>query len=271
MDLATAAKVDYSNNVQNYKNFSTPKKKHAETYTILKSLQDSPTDCAKGLKILDIACGAGEFILEAFHNGAEFVAGLDISESMISTTRSLLAEFPESSYSLTVGNAFEPGLLESTYRDIKFDNITANWLIGYAGNVQILWDFFAGCKKILKSGGRISGICGNYSLVENTEESLGKLNPKIVHYEVLKREEEFATCKISFLNPNTGEKMFDTVHSVHSKQCIRRVLEENGYHVLRLGPLVVSDEIAEHGMTMHDFRGHTEEVGVYYSFLASIS
>ena len=64
--------------------------------------------------------------------------------------------------------------------------------------------------------------------------------------------------------------MFDTVHTVHSMQCIRRVLEENGYQVLRLGPLVVSDEITENGMTMQDFRGHTEEVGVYYSFLATI-
>ena len=66
MDLAKAAKLDYSNNVQNYRNFSTPKKKLAETYTILKFLQDSQTDFAQGLRILDIACGAGEFYSRSF-------------------------------------------------------------------------------------------------------------------------------------------------------------------------------------------------------------
>ena len=166
---------------------------------------------------------------------------------------------------------FEPGLLESTYSGMKFDNITANWLIGYTGTVQRLSDFFAACKGILKPGGRILGICANDSLVENTQESLDKLNPKIVIYETLKKEDDFGTCKVTFLNPSNGEKMFESVHNVYSKQCIRRVLEENGYQVLRLGPLEVSDEISNHGMNSEEFRGHTEEIGVYNFFLATLS
>ena len=128
MNISEASKEAYNSNSHLYKNVNTIKKKLSETYTTLKYLQNSSTSPASDLKILDLGCGGGEIMYEVLTSGSLFVSGLDISESMLSNASSLLQEFPNSSYSFQICNAFELGLLQTLYNDIIFDNIIANCL-----------------------------------------------------------------------------------------------------------------------------------------------
>ena len=268
MSIILGAKEAYNENSDLYKHLSNLRKHLTETYTTLRYLQDSSTNFSNGLKILDLGCGGGEFLLEALNHGADFVAGMDLSSSMISSASTLLASFPTTKYSLVTGNSFDNGMLLSTFPNVQFDNIIANWLISYAESPQILGDFFASCRTILKPGGRIFGICPNESLIERTQESLSKRHTITSKYEILNVENDFAYAKVTFVDPQSQENLFELNVNIYKKQCIRRLLEENGFEVLKLSPIEFSSEIVNYGFTPSDFRAYTEEIGVVYCFLA---
>ena len=268
MSLTNTAKVNYNDHSTEYKNLYDIRKKLTEIYTSLKYLQEARSSSCSGLKILELGCGNGEFMLEALSQDAEYVSGMDLSDSMIISAENLLNQFPKSKYSLRVGNAFEPSALLSQYSHNEFSNIIANWLIGYAESPEVLGEFFASCRAILRPGGRIFGIFLNESVIDKTQESMEKMHSITSRHEIIQVFNDYASSKIYFLNPENGEDLFQVESNIFKKQCIRRLLEENGFEVLKISPLEYSDEIYKYGFTPGDFRAYTEEIGMVYCFLA---
>ena len=158
----------------------------------------------------------------------------------------------------------------SSYNETKFDNIIANWLIGYAENFEMLKQFFIGCKNILKPDGRIFGIFANDSLIDNTEESMSKMHVKSSHYAILSKEQDFARADVTFLDMNTGAEMFKVQVNVFRKEVIRRALNEAGFDVVKLGPVEVSEKYEEHGYSLDQFRAYTDEIGIVNCFSAKV-
>ena len=74
MSLNKTAKVNYNDHSTEYKNLYNTRKKLTEIYAYLKYLQETRSSSCSGLKIIDLGCGNGEFMLEALSWDAQYVS-----------------------------------------------------------------------------------------------------------------------------------------------------------------------------------------------------
>ncbi|OMJ77848.1 hypothetical protein SteCoe_22483 [Stentor coeruleus] len=268
MSMAEDAKKHYDESGDKYGSLSIDKKYLTELYTTLKCLRDHTSNYAEGLRILDLACGCGELLLEFLKNGASFVSGMDISSTMISASASTLAEISSDRFSLHIGDCLSSEVLESVYSSVKFDNITANWLINYSESVDKLRSFFKTCHGLLNPKGRIFCIFTNDSMIDNLEESESKVHIVTSYYKILEKFDTHAHAQLRLINPKTSEVIIDTQINIFRKNTIVQCLEETGFRVLRISPIDIRDDYAEFGYTIDQFRAYTDEIGIVYCLLA---
>ena len=268
MSSSEIAKERYNQSGNDYVKRYSIKKLLSETYTSLKYLQDKSKNFAKDLRILDLGCGGGEFIIESLRHGARHVSGLDISETMIKAARANLLDYSAESYTLGLCDCLNPRELLNCIGDEKYDNIVANWLINYSEDYFQLVRFFKGCHQVLKPGGRVSGIFTNESVIEHTEEAMSKMQFKVSHYQILQKYEDFANARLQFLNPQTAEILFELNINIFTKNSVRKALEEANFEIIKIGPVEYSPDIADFNYSPEHFRAYTEEIGIEYCFVA---
>ena len=127
-----------------------PFRKAIERYTLFEALGD-----VRGLKVLDMACGAGFYTRLLKRAGAAAVTGIDVSAEMIR-----LAEREEARNPLGCSYVCrdvadlepEPGTA---------DLVVAMYLLHYAGTRDKLLRFLRVCRDALEPGGRLVGFNDN--------------------------------------------------------------------------------------------------------------
>lgn len=268
MNISEEAKKHYDETGDQYRSLSIDKKYITEFYTTLKCLRDRTSNYAEGLRILDLACGCGELLLEFLKNGASFVSGMDISSTMISSSASTLAEIPPDRFSLHTGDCLSSETLESVYSSGKFDNITANWLINYSESVEKLLNFFKTCHGLLNPKGRVFCIFTNDSLIDHLEESESKVHIVTSYYKILEKFDTYARAQLQLINPKTSEIIIDTQVNIFRKNTLVKCLEEAGFRVLKIQPVEVREDYVEFGYTIDQFRAYNDEIGIVYYLLA---
>lgn len=127
---------------------STPIRRHAETYTVLRNVPP-----LAGAYVLDAACSDGYFSRLLLAAGAKRVLGLDLSAAMIDVARQKTSA-PEISY--TVGN-----VLSLTQDAPKFDLVMSSFAQSYAADTHELQEICDQFFAQLKPGGRILTLNDN--------------------------------------------------------------------------------------------------------------
>ncbi|MBF0501006.1 MAG: methyltransferase domain-containing protein [Candidatus Riflebacteria bacterium] len=82
-----------------------------------------------GVRVLDIGCGTGKFLLEAARHGA-ICTGVDASRSMLAVFREKLASEPDDIASRVTLLNHSATLLEKSFAGETFDIITASLMLG---------------------------------------------------------------------------------------------------------------------------------------------
>ena len=98
-----------------------------EIYTVFKFISTQlhyHSNCLNGLKILDLGCGSGENCSLALNHGAAFVAGLDLSSSIIQSAQSNFAKasINQSKYFFAKANVFSSQSVELNLPPGQFEN-----------------------------------------------------------------------------------------------------------------------------------------------------
>ncbi|HXY66593.1 MAG TPA: class I SAM-dependent methyltransferase [Mycobacterium sp.] len=122
---------------------------HAEAYSFMKLIGD-----VEGKRVLDVACGEGNFTRMLRKAGAAEVAGIDISERMIDSARVQEARQP-----LGIDYRVEDAGAMAEHAD--FDLVVAAWLLVYAQTRAELLQMCRGLASRLRSGGRFVTVVNN--------------------------------------------------------------------------------------------------------------
>jgi len=119
-----------------------PWRTHIEAFTFLELIGD-----ARGLSVLDVACGEGYYTRRVRQLGADRVVGIDLSPGMIELARREEAERPLGVEYL-VGDARDLSLTQ------PFDLVVAAFLLNHARSRDELVAMCAGLTRCLAPGGR---------------------------------------------------------------------------------------------------------------------
>ena len=127
-----------------------PFRKAIERYTLFEALGD-----VDGLRVLDLACGAGFYTRLLKRAGAASVTGIDVSAEMVRLAEREEARDPLGCSFLCRDVAdFEP-------QPGAADLVVAMYLLHYAGTPAKLLRFLRVCHDALRPGGRIVGFNDN--------------------------------------------------------------------------------------------------------------
>ena len=206
---------------------------------------------------------------ELLTNGASHVTGFDISEYMLQQASESLKSFEDSKYSLIHGSCLDFDHLKSVFNEEKFDVIIANWLICHLESVEDLSTFFKNCKFLIKPKGKLFCLYHNDSVIDQLDESLSKHSFDLIRMTPVNLLSEPAVFDYKFLDPSTGEFLFQIKDFVYRKNTTVRLLQENGFEVVKIGPLELNPDIGSNGWTPEQFRDLTEEVGIVQCFLVA--
>ncbi len=105
-----------------------------------------------GLRVLDLACGAGYSSRLLAKNGAE-AYGVDVSKEMLA-----VAIEQERLEPLGIDYVQADASIPQKYRPEPFDKVVAAFLLHYAPNLQVLEGFLSNISTNLKVGGEFVGI-----------------------------------------------------------------------------------------------------------------
>jgi toxoflavin synthase len=144
--------TDYNENriaEQYQKARAQPWRSHAEAYSFMKLIGD-----VEGKRVLDVACGEGNFTRMLRKAGAAEVVGIDISERMIE-----LAREQETRQPLGIEYRVEDARTAAKHAD--FDLVVGAWLLVYAQTRAELVQMCRGLASRLRSSGRLVTIVGN--------------------------------------------------------------------------------------------------------------
>lgn len=122
---------------------------HAEAYSFMKLIGD-----VEGKRVLDVACGEGNFTRMLRKAGAAEVTGIDISERMIDSARVQEARQP-----LGIDYRVEDAGAVAEHAD--FDLVVGAWLLVYAQTRAELLQMCRGLASRLRSGGRFVTVVNN--------------------------------------------------------------------------------------------------------------
>lgn len=104
----------------------------------------------QGCKLLDLGCGTGEHLALYAARGAEFVAGLDLSEAMLAEAQSNLTKFSENVPHFALYRLSMTDLAQLP--EHHFDVVTSSFAFHYVQNFPAL---LQGIKARLKPGGML--------------------------------------------------------------------------------------------------------------------
>lgn len=105
----------------------------------------------KGAKVLDLACGIGEYSRDVLSWGASEVHGVDISSGMIEAAK---AGVKSGSISFEVADGSKP----KVYGSGEFDIVLGIWFLNYAATREQMTDMYRTIAMNLKDGGTFVGI-----------------------------------------------------------------------------------------------------------------
>ncbi|KAI9640913.1 hypothetical protein NHQ30_010754 [Ciborinia camelliae] len=133
-----------------------------------------------GLRILDLACGAGFYTRKLVEWGAKTVVGIDISAAMIEAAR-IHCGANYRHFEFWIADCSKP--LLNMGENFKFDIVLAIWFLDYAENEKELLAMWRNIFSALKPGGRCLAIVPNFEYLHSGFPSASRhgVTRKILH------------------------------------------------------------------------------------------
>ena len=220
-----------------------------EIYTIFKFISNQlhyHSKCLNALKILDLGCGGGENCSMALNHGAAFIAGLDLSSSIIQAAQSNFnkASIDQAKYLFTKANVFSAQSVELclplSHFEGFFDKAMSCWMISQAKNLQEVRELINVAKRYVKPLGDIVFLLVNPLIIANFPAV--KQLPRVENFRLVDVREENDHIKLhsQILHPFTEEVIMDVYHNVYSIDQINTVITELGMQVKHSGNLELS-------------------------------
>ena len=240
----------YSQNAEDYATkFFQPWRANSEVYTVVKTLlgHDNFTNTSlAGKRILDLACGGGNYLQHFLQLGAERVVGVDISSGLVDTAITLTKEAGFSTdrfafYHADCSNVEE--VLESIKdEDVKeFDIVTGAWLLCNASSLEVLRNMAEVGSRLTKSGGVFMNILVNPESFHNPPENFEPARQYGLVFERCGELDSIPIRKVTFLDP-LGTYMFDVYNYCYTYEQLREALQEHGFPTTN----VVTIQLAPH-------------------------
>lgn len=224
--------------------------------------------CLRGLKVLEIGCGAGEYCKLALDHGAEFVLGLDLSSQQINSAKMNLVDSDtnESSYSFIRADYFHSSAIEIGIVDkysSYFDKAMSFWTLSMAKNFNELNEVIRNANKFIRDKGDAVFLVINPNIVEEFETF--KDLPRIENMEFVSVEEyeDHFLLTSNVLEPNTGDAILKINYHVYSQVQLSKVFSDNNFEIKHSGPL---DLTLEDNHLNVPFKDLSKEISKSYSF-----
>ncbi|OMJ65880.1 hypothetical protein SteCoe_37478 [Stentor coeruleus] len=232
-----------------------------EIYTVFKYISTGlhyNSNCLRGLKILDIGCGSGENCSLALSHGAEFVAGIDLSSSIIQEAQNNFskANIDNSRFLFAKANIFSMQSVEfnlplCTFENF-FDRVMSCWTISQAKSITDVRELLFLSRRYIKPGGDIVILIVNPLIIANfpAVKELPRIqNLRLV--DVIEDKDHFK-LKSHILHPFTEEVLMEVNHNIYSIEQIKNVIHELGLQFKHSGNLELTqrDELARYPFEM---------------------
>jgi SAM-dependent methyltransferase len=217
-----------------------------EIYTVFKYISSGlyyHSNCLRGLKILDIGCGSGENCSLALNHGAEFVAGIDLSASIIQSAQSNFskANIDQSRYLFTKANIFsmqsvDMSLPLSSFENF-FDRAMCCWVMSQAKSLSDIRELIGLNRRYVKPGGNIVILIVNPLIIANFPAV--KQLPRVENFRLVEVAEEGDHFKLKsqILHPFSEEVLMEVNHNIFSIEQIKNIIHEVGLQVKHSGNL----------------------------------
>lgn len=224
--------------------------------------------CLRGLKVLEIGCGTGEYCKLALDHGARFVLGLDLSTHQINSAKMNLAEFDmyESLYSFIRADYLHSSAMEIGIVDkysAYFDKVMSFWTLSMAKNYNEVNEVIRNANKLIRDKGDAVFLVLNPNIVDEFETF--KDLPRMENMEFVSVEE----CEDHFLvtsnviDDNSNEAVLKIDYHVYSENQLRKAFLANNFEIKHSGPL---DLIPEDSHLSVPFKDLSKEISKSYSF-----
>lgn len=216
--------TDYDPIAERYRRAKTqPWRTHVEAFTFLALIGD-----ARGLSVLDVACGEGYYTRRVRELGARRVTGIDLSPGMIDLARREEAQRPLGIEYL-VGDARDLPLAE------PFDLVVAAFLLNHARNRDELRTMCAGVARCLAPGGRFVTVNCNPALDFSNGPSYRKYGFEITAPPG-QREGSPITCTIFLDDDSFTIEDYSLSPAVHEEALRAAGFREVRWHPPRVDP-----------------------------------
>ena len=182
----------------------------------------------------------------ALNHGATFIAGLDLSSSVIQAAQSNFskASIDQSKYLFTKANVFSAQSVElclpPSHFDEFFDKVMSCWMISQAKNLQEVRELVSVAKRYVKPLGDIVFLLVNPLIIANFPAV--KQLPRLENFRLVDVHEENDHIKMrsQILHPFTEDVIMEVFHNVYSIDQIKNVMTELGLQVKHSGNLELS-------------------------------
>ncbi|OMJ89841.1 hypothetical protein SteCoe_7923 [Stentor coeruleus] len=232
-----------------------------EIYTVFKYISTGlhyNSNCLRGLKILDIGCGSGENCSLALSHGAEFVAGIDLSASVIQAAQNNFskASIDQSRFYFAKANIFSMQSVEfnlpvSTFENF-FDRVMSCWTISQAKSLNDVRELLYLSRRYIKPGGDILILIVNPLIIANFPAV--KELPKIQNFRLVDvvEDDDHSKLKSHILHPFTEEVLMEVNHNIYTIEQIKDIIHELGLQCKHSGnlELIQRDELARYPFEM---------------------
>ena len=217
-----------------------------EIYTVFKYISTGLSyhrNCLRNLKVLEIGCGSGENLSMALNHGASYVAGIDLSSSIIqaATSNFTKAGIENNRFLFTKANLFslqscELSLPPYQYENY-FDRVMSSWIISQAKSLNDVRELISIAKKYLKPNGDLVLLLVNPLIISNFPAV--KQLPRIENFRLMDVTEEgdHYKMKSQILQPFTEEVLMEVCHNIFSIEQVKSVLDEMELNVKHCGNL----------------------------------
>ncbi|KAK5713608.1 hypothetical protein LTR15_011308 [Elasticomyces elasticus] len=127
-----------------------------EEYQLRLATLSQPVNGLEGKRILDLACGNGNYSRKYLRWGAESVVGVDVSKGMLDTANAYAHQTQlDHKLNYVLGDATDDTL---SVEGGPFDVVVACWLLNYAPDVEAMIKMYRTAGRHLKVGGSFVGL-----------------------------------------------------------------------------------------------------------------
>jgi SAM-dependent methyltransferase len=198
------------------------------------------------LKILELGSGSGENLSLALEHGAYFVAGLDLSPSLIHSSLSHFhhAGIDAERFLLNKANIFslsscEMSLSFDVYGEF-FDKVFSCWTVSQARSLQEVRELIGIAEKYLKPNGDLVLLIVNPLIIQNFPQV--KVLPRIENFRLVDVEakDDHFKVRAEILQTFSEEVMMEVFYNVFAVQDILEIAESFGLSMKKVGGLDMS-------------------------------